>query len=1345
MVLLATMVLVSVGQKITYPDNWNAQGITLKSSDRGGVNIGFSLGEFTFSPVEVSGRGMFSLETPGFWLPNDAGAPNLPGKGRLVAIPEGAVASLVITARRTETYDNVDVAPAPAIPLDTDKGPLQYTFRQDIYSRDAFYPESPVTLSGTRQIRGVDAVMIGITPFQYNPVTKQLIVYRDLEISIVISGGNGHYGEERLRSRFWDPVLSDVLLNADVLPAIDYGKKAVQERSSNGCEYLIIVPNSDEYMTYAEQIRSFRIKEGITTDIVTLEEIGGNSAGTIEAYINNAYYEWDPAPAAILIMGDYGANAEINVTAPVWNSYCVSDNIFGDVNQDDLPDIVMARMTANNISQLETFVSKFINYETEPPTSSNFYNHPITALGWQTERWFQLCSEIVGGYFKNVHGKDPVRINEVYSGNPSVDPWSTAQNTGTILAEFGPQGLGYIPATPQELGGWAGGNASMINNAINSGSFMLQHRDHGEETGWGEPSYHNSDINGLTNTDLTFIFSINCLTGKYNWNSECFAEKFHRHKYGSQNSGALAIIAASEISYSFVNDTYVWGMLDNMWPDFMPEYGSTPEPRGMLPAFGNAAGKYFLEQSSWPYNSGDKTVTYHLFHHHGDAFLNLYSEVPQQLTILHDGIILAGLDQFTITADPGSIICLTVQDQIIALEEGTGSPQVLSIMPQEVGTDVVLTVKKENYFRHEEVIDVIPADGPYCIYSSHLVEDEAGNGNGIADYNEMIGLDMEMRNVGLDDGHDVNVNIASSDPYVTLLDNHEFFGNIPSGGKLDKPGAFFIQIAENIPDQHKVFFTLTASDSANTWNSTFMIRVNAPVLHINNLVIDDGENGNGNGKLDPGEQASMTVRYSNSGHAVAYDIDVAMEGQSGFVEIANPEQHFTLISFLGTYTKTYEVTVDEDAPEGIRVNFVNDLTMGNLFMTKIFDLKISALCEDFETGDFSKFDWDMEGNAPWQIISQYPFEGMHSAKSGMIGNNETSELEISYEVMTTDSIVFYRKISSAEGDELKFYIGNTMMGHWSGMKSWTREAFEVTPGVRNFRWVYSKNSSGTDGSDCGWLDMVILPSPMVLSLWAGPDSETCAGGPFAVSESYGTDFAGILWETSGTGNFDNNAVMHPAYSPSPDDIATGEVMLMLTLWNDQGDTVTDAMMLSILNVPQAPAVPQGPDYIDLFITTTSDYSTTGTPGTTEYVWALEPEESGTIEGQDTLATVTWNPEYLGTALVSIAGINGCGTGSYSSLEVTLDNTVGIKDGNPGEKRIRINPNPAEKSIEVSIPGDPGQKAELKLFNLLGETIYHKETNQGSLLTVSLENFRSGIYIVMVKGTGLLDVKKVVKK
>lgn len=1323
-------------QKITFSDPVNKAGFTLKTQARSGVSIGYSVESFNIVSTEINGKGMKNIELPGNWLPNDAGAPNLPGGAKYIAVPEGATAVVKILSQRTESYKNIDVAPAPVIPLDTDLGPLVYPTRSDIYGRNAFYPASPVTLSDISQIRGVDVVMLGITPFQYNPVTKELIVYRDLDIQVDFIGGTGQFGEERLRSRFWDAILEDAVFNHESIPAIDYGKRAITNRSNDGCEYLIIIPNGADYMNWASQIKSFRIQQGITTEIRTLADIGGGSVSVIENYINNVYYTWDPVPAAILLIGDYGSNAETNILSPIWDSYCVSDNIYGDVDADDMPDFVMARMVANNNTELETFVTKFMNYETNPPTSAAFYDHPITALGWQTERWFQICSEVVGGYFKNVLGKNPVRINEIYQGNPGSDPWSTAGNTQMVLNEFGPNGLGYIPATPQELGGWSGGDANDVNAAINAGSFMLQHRDHGAENGWGEPAYSNSNINGLTNTDLTFIFSINCLTGKYNWSSECFSEKFHRYRYNNVNSGALGVTCASEVSYSFVNDTYVWGLYDNMWPDFMPEYGSTPGERGLLPAFGNAAGKYFLQQSGWPSNPQNKEVTYNLFHHFGDAFQTLYSEVPQELSIIHDGIILGGLTEFTISADAGSTICLTVDDDIIGLAQGTGSPLVIEIEPLEVGTVVTLTVTKTNYFRHTEEIQVIPAEGAYCLYGTHTIADnEGGNGNGLVDYNETVGLNLNVRNVGMTDGENVTVTINTLDPFIILMDNTEFYGTIPSGQSVTIDNGFAFYAAENTPDQHQTIFNMVASNGDETWTSTFVLKINAPYLNINSLTINDQTNGNGNGILDPGEQVTMTVNYSNTGHATAYDVDIHLEGQSGFVEVLNPDQNFPSIGFLGVFNKVFDVIVDENTPEGIGIDFVNELSMGIYYAEKTFAQKIRPLIEDFETNDFDKYNWTFAGNQPWVTSNQYPYQGMFSAASGTISSNQSSELKITLNVMADDSITFVRKVSSEAGDKLKFYIGSELMGEWSGTtEGWRREAFAVTPGSKTLKWVYIKNSTGTSGSDKAWLDNIHLPSPMAFTIWAGSDDEACTGFEYQVKESYGTDYSSILWSTSGTGTFDDNTLMQPVYTPGDEDAILGSVELTLTLTNSDGDVLADGMVIAFDGGPEAPQTIEGPDYVDVYMTTTSDYTTAGVTDIFEYAWHLDPIEAGTIEGTNLMATVTWNPAFLGTAYVTVASIGECGEGEVSdAFEIAVDNTVGVGESGNEAINLSVYPNPGNGLYNLQLSGlKPGTEM-IKIVNILGETIMDQsiKVNDSMNCTLNLEELPDGIYFLKI--------------
>jgi len=945
-------------QHFTYSDHWSDPGFTLLEAAPGRVVMHYSIAEWSMSDISVNRENLKKIDLPGHFLPNDEGAPDLPGSGRYIAMPQGAAPRLEIIAMQTETYYGIDLAPAFRIPKTTEDGPLFYAKNQDIYSADSFYPENPIVLSAPDQIRGLDVVMLGITPFQYNPVTKELVVYRNIELEVVFEGGNGHYGENRLRSRWWDPLLKDAVVNGEVIggqrPVLktkSEGSAVGGQRSAVGYEYLIICPDDPVFTAWADTIRVFRNRQGISTGVVTTAEIGGNNAVLIENYINNAYLTWDIPPAAVLILGDHGASGS-TVIAPIWNSYCASDNIYADVTGNHLPDIVFARMTAQNATHLETMIRKFIDHETDPPTDSDFYHHPITALGWQTERWFQICIEVVGGFFRNELGKDPVRVNEIYGGNPSVDPWSTAPNTSTIMNYFGPNGLGYIPSSPNALGNWDGGTATHINNAINSGSFLLLHRDHGYELGWGEPSYSNSSMNGLNNDDLPFVYSVNCLTGKYNYSGECFAEAFHRRP-----KRALGIIAASEVSYSFVNDTYVWGAFDNMWPEFMPAYGSTPEPRGLLPAFSNAAGKIFLQQSNWPYNTNSKVVTYHLFHHHGDAFSSLYSEVPQDLLVMHDGVMVGGATSYTVQADTNSLIALSVDGEIIGVADGTGEPVQIEIIAQMPGATVDLVVTKRNHFRYETTIPVISPNAPYVIYQEYEINDDNGNGNGLMDYAEEPLLSLTVTNIGTVDAEDVTVTLSTTDPYVLITDSTEYAGTIPANSSVTLTDGFAFTVADSIPDAHKVFFLVdAASDDTTFWTSQFYITAHAPVLDFTGYLIVDTD-GNNNGRIDPGETVEIYVTIHNAGTSQAFQKTTELSCDNDLLTVLTPPQVVDTLHPDEIYEAVFTVTADESTLGGISVDFTVDITADygrsgqGAFSTIIG--QYAALVLDLDPGNYS--------------------------------------------------------------------------------------------------------------------------------------------------------------------------------------------------------------------------------------------------------------------------------------------------------------------------------------------------------------------------------------------------------
>ncbi len=1080
LIFLLLMLTPTFGQRIDYsfPDAWGNNGFNLSRQDNSGVRVIHSLSHVSLFDFEVEGNVMKMIDMEGIVLPNEQGAPNLPGFGRYVAIPKGSTASLKVNAYRKQVVENVDMLPASNIPVASDDAPLKYEKDLTIYNRNAFYPAEPFILSEPTTIRGVDVVILGITPFQYNPVTKQLIIYRDVDVEVIFEGGNGQFGDDRLRSRWWDPLLQDMILNSNILPEIDYSARYrnTLENRTDGYEYIIFVPDNADFIAWADSIKQFRTKQGIRTQVVTTTQAGGNNHVQIKNYISNAYNNWDPAPAAILFLADYGTSGN-TITSETRNDHpygpaYISDLYFGDMDNNHLPDITLARITARHLADLQIMVPKFLNYERTPPTNTNFYNKPITAMGWQTERWFQLCSETVNGFWEFSLGKQPLRQNNIYSGTPGTS-WSSNANTSIVLNVFGPNGLNYIPATPAHLNnfGW-NANATSINQAINAGAFMIMHRDHGSETGWGEPSYGVSNLSGLNNNDLIHVFSINCLTGKFNISGECFTEAFHRHQ-----KGALSLTAASETSYSFVNDTYVWGLMDNLWPNFMPQYGTTPGSRDILPAFGNSAGKYFLQQSNWPYNPEHKQITHYLFHHHGDAFSTVYTEMPQQLTVNHMPVLLSGLDVFEVTANEGALIGLSVNGELIGVGEATGMPLAISIPPQVPGNFLLVTITLQNYYRYEAYLEIIPPAGPYVIYNQSVINDAQGNGNGMIDYGESIVLDVALKNVGLDPAANVMATLSTTSGYITITDNTHAFGTIQPDQTVMMQGAFAFNVSNEIPDNLVIPFVVTMTSGTNTWESNFSLMAYAPSFALGNLAISDPA-GNNNGQPDPGETVDLIIPTLNSGHSQATNVSGVLTCSSPYITINVGQVTFATLDPGQSSNAQFTVTISQDAPIGTPISLNYSVNSGVYAASKTFVVKVGLIIEDFETGDFSSFAWTFAGNQPWTITNTGAYEGTYAAKSGVISHSQSTQLKLDYDVGADDTISFYRKVSSESNyDYLKFYINNQMVAQWSGNVEWSRVAFPVTPGFKTFKWEYMKDGSVSTGSDCAWIDYIILPTP----------------------------------------------------------------------------------------------------------------------------------------------------------------------------------------------------------------------------------------------------------------------------
>ncbi len=132
--------------------------------------------------------------------------------------------------------------------------------------------------------------------------------------------------------------------------------------------------------------------------------------------------------------------------------------------------------------------------------------------------------------------------------------------------------------------------------------------------------------------------------------------------------------------------------------------------------------------------------------------------------------------------------------------------------------------------------------------------------------------------------------------------------------------------------------------------------------------------------------------------------------------------------------------------------------------------------------------WKTGGNAEWFCQSAITHDGVGAAQSGAISNSQETWLQTS--VTGPGTLSFYWKVSSeAEADVLSFFIGAALQVRISGNVDWQQRIITVPEGTHLLRWSYSKNQSGSQLSDAGWLDRVswtegsgILPGVMMLLL-----------------------------------------------------------------------------------------------------------------------------------------------------------------------------------------------------------------------------------------------------------------------
>ncbi len=234
------------------------------------------------------------------------------------------------------------------------------------------------------------------------------------------------------------------------------------------------------------------------------------------------------------------------------------------------------------------------------------------------------------------------------------------------------------------------------------------------------------------------------------------------------------------------------------------------------------------------------------------------------------------------------------------------------------------------------------------------------------------------------------------------------------------------------------------------------------------------------GAVDPGDTVLMNITLVNNGGSEATGVAGTLSTQDSFVTVTQGVSMYPAIPAIGgtgVSITPYEFIVSSLCPLEHEVSLTLTVTAdGGYIDSMAFGLIVGRQVEDFETGDFSAFPWQMSGNQPWIVNNVIVYEGTYGARSGSIGNNQSSTMSVALEDLQAGEISFYYKVSTESGwDHLRFYVDGDQRGEWSGELDWRAATYPVVAGTHTFRWTYSKDGSQTGGSDCAWVDFIVFP------------------------------------------------------------------------------------------------------------------------------------------------------------------------------------------------------------------------------------------------------------------------------
>ncbi len=931
------------------------------------------------------------------------------------------------------------------------------------------YPELRWFDVNTQFMNGYGFALSKFTPIKYNPATGEVEYYK--KVTVIVEYENSQKAENALNNLSSRPEvvkkIEDFAQNPDAISLYP------QKKSFNFDDYEMLIITTEDYVNSFDDLKATHFKRGIRTKVVSLSDIISQMSGVdvpekmrnyiIQEYQNhNIEYvmlggDADVVPFRALYCealsggqtysGDLPADVYFSALDGTWNDD--GDSHWGEPDEDDLlPDIAVGRIPFSNSTELANIIHKVVYYSDYPVTSTGELNNPLLAgesLWDNPETWgADYLDLLIGHHEDNGYTTDGIPESSTYTTMYSRD------------------------------GTWDESGSAMM-SAMNSGHSFVHHVGHANSDFFmglytsDITSSNFSNLNGTTH-NYALVYSHGCICGAFDAD-DCVSETMVKI-----DKCAVGVFTNSR--YGWFNEGQTEGPSTHLHREFVDAlYHDKQNTAGVAEMISKYETAPWVENPD-EYEPGAQRWVFYDHNVLTDPALPIWTANPFTATVQYDTDLPLGATYSVTVTDGVNVLqnytCIIVQNNMIvgkALTDANGEAVIQTdINNTEVGS-ATLIVSGYNILPQEYSINIVEAEGVVLSSNSFNFSDDNNN---LPECNEDIFVNFTIKNYGQQNATNVNVTLTCDDENIDIITGTANISEISSGDSAVIENVLKIK-ANTVEDQYRTTLHLQIASDQYTTERNITLTLNAPKIEYSNVSITE-TSGNGNGYLEPGETGTITFYFKNAGHSKSQAGNALITSATSGVTINSPNQTVAEQDVDSTFAVSSDITLSSSISAGQLVNVNVDLQIPGNNLQADLNFYAGSASETYETGDFSAFDWQNEGDANWNVQSSEVYQGSYAAKSGYITDEQTSVMKIQLEVLQDGEVSFFKKVSSEEDyDYLKFYIDGQLQDKWSGDVEWSSEQFPVSAGEHTFEWTYEKDMSVDEGQDCAWIDNITFP------------------------------------------------------------------------------------------------------------------------------------------------------------------------------------------------------------------------------------------------------------------------------